>query len=625
MEYARETSLQKWRKLYSGASSAEQKLFVLNAMANCKNVSFLPFYQDILLSSSDNMLKIKAIFAIGQTQSPKAENILLRYAQTGEKNMITILNALAQCGTSQSDSFLSSLLAKKVFIRQVFQTAALLEKKHVDLPSFEHSFTDSEYIGQNKAQVAYYFWRTANIKDFDFLVQNIRQQDSLSQKYYLRALLKITASVLNEDSSIEKDSLRIKLKSELKNILLRSLDWRINYYALDLFSLLSDSTDNRIINNYSQSSIPYIRAKAIQNIAHIYGKGSVSLLLTIFKSEHSYYQKGNIIRLLARLDPKTAFRYIMQNLDKGPTSFKQDLLKALAFIATPLSKNTLKSFLSVSNVRLVNTSFELLSKNHQISKQDVLLLMQSSSGSVLFTVLEWQLKHKSFSDKPLLLRVFKKFSRPDDFETQQLIIKLLIKSRKPLTKDNLSFLSQFACNNQILHLLEKNFNIETDLVEKKGNYPSFLSADSVLSIYNKDISAIIHTPKGDISIKLNTHDTPLTSFNFIHLANTGFYNKLTFHRVIPDFVIQGGDPNGDGSGGPGYTIPSEDGQLFKRGTVGIATAGFDTGGCQFFICQSEQPHLNGNYTAFAYVVSGMDIVDMITVDDQITSIKILFH
>ncbi|MCX7785807.1 MAG: peptidylprolyl isomerase [candidate division WOR-3 bacterium] len=124
---------------------------------------------------------------------------------------------------------------------------------------------------------------------------------------------------------------------------------------------------------------------------------------------------------------------------------------------------------------------------------------------------------------------------------------------------------------------------------------------------------------GKIKIELYTQDAPLTCANFIKLAQQGFYNGLTFHRVIPGFVIQGGDPKGDGTGGPGYTIPAEINPKFKhiRGTVATARLGDQvnptkaSSGSQFYICLAPTPHLDGNYTIFGQVVDGMDVVDKI--------------
>jgi cyclophilin family peptidyl-prolyl cis-trans isomerase/HEAT repeat protein len=135
--------------------------------------------------------------------------------------------------------------------------------------------------------------------------------------------------------------------------------------------------------------------------------------------------------------------------------------------------------------------------------------------------------------------------------------------------------------------------------------------------------AIVHTRRGRIEIHLDIVEAPLTSASFMELARRGFYNGLPFHRVVPGFVVQGGDPRGDGSGGPGYTLRCEIGQRFYgRGAVGMALAGKDTGGSQFFVAESPQPHLDGGYTIFGWVASGMDVVDTIRPGDLIEKVEI---
>ena len=137
--------------------------------------------------------------------------------------------------------------------------------------------------------------------------------------------------------------------------------------------------------------------------------------------------------------------------------------------------------------------------------------------------------------------------------------------------------------------------------------------------------AIIKTDKGDITIELFPNEAPGTVENFEKLANEGFYNGLTFHRVIPDFVIQGGCPNGNGTGGPGYTIKCEtEGNPHKHctGALSMAHAGKDTGGSQFFITHSPQPHLDGVHTVFGQVIDGMDVVYEIRQGDVMNEVII---
>ena len=139
--------------------------------------------------------------------------------------------------------------------------------------------------------------------------------------------------------------------------------------------------------------------------------------------------------------------------------------------------------------------------------------------------------------------------------------------------------------------------------------------------------AAIHTAKGVMKVDFYDDDTPETVDNFVKLSESGFYNGLTFHRVIPGFVIQGGCPDGTGAGGPGYTIKCEtDGekQYHDRGVLSMAHAGKDTGGSQFFICHNREntKHLDGHHTCFGKVVEGLDVIDEIRPGDVIEKIEI---
>ena len=139
--------------------------------------------------------------------------------------------------------------------------------------------------------------------------------------------------------------------------------------------------------------------------------------------------------------------------------------------------------------------------------------------------------------------------------------------------------------------------------------------------------ALISTEKGDMKAELYTEETPGTVANFVELANHNFYDGLTFHRVIPGFVIQGGCPRGDGTGGPGYKIKCETSaprQYHDRGVLSMAHAGKDTGGSQFFICCAREStqHLDSRHTCFGRVVEGLDVIDDIRPGDLILSIRI---
>ena len=140
--------------------------------------------------------------------------------------------------------------------------------------------------------------------------------------------------------------------------------------------------------------------------------------------------------------------------------------------------------------------------------------------------------------------------------------------------------------------------------------------------------ATIKTEKGDMTVQFYDKDAPNTVANFLKLAKEGYYDGVTFHRVINDFVVQGGDPTGTGAGGPGYQIDCEltgENQYHDRGVLSMAHAGRNTGGSQFFICHSRNNtmHLDRNHTCFGKVIENVDVVDDIRAGDKILGVEII--
>jgi peptidyl-prolyl cis-trans isomerase B (cyclophilin B) len=148
-------------------------------------------------------------------------------------------------------------------------------------------------------------------------------------------------------------------------------------------------------------------------------------------------------------------------------------------------------------------------------------------------------------------------------------------------------------------------------------------------VFNRDFSktdkilAEIKVHEGVMKFELNFKEAPNTVANFMHLVDSGFYKKTGFHRVIQGFMAQGGDPKGDGTGGPGYNIPDEISTLkHETGTLSMANAGPNTGGSQFFICHAPQPHLDTRHTIFGKMTSGFNVLTLIEKGDPILSIKV---
>ena len=154
-------------------------------------------------------------------------------------------------------------------------------------------------------------------------------------------------------------------------------------------------------------------------------------------------------------------------------------------------------------------------------------------------------------------------------------------------------------------------------MQKTWTFPGVLPASE---LSGKQIR--ITTTKGDIVFTLYYKDAPKTVSNFVYLAKGGFYDGLTFHRRVEGFVIQGGDPNGNGTGGPGYQFPDEPVKYpYNRGIVAMANSGPNTNGSQFFIMLADTP-LPPNYSVFGMVTSGMDVVDKIAIGDAMTKVSV---
>ncbi len=165
-----------------------------------------------------------------------------------------------------------------------------------------------------------------------------------------------------------------------------------------------------------------------------------------------------------------------------------------------------------------------------------------------------------------------------------------------------------------------DFSAQVGTVQTRNTDADYKRA---LGRIGKSVRAVVTTSKGSFTIDLLPDAAPLTVDNFAQLAQRDYFRNVTIHRVVPNFVIQDGDPRGDGNGGPGYQIRCEINQvLYDRAAVGMALSGKDTGGSQWFVTHSPQPHLDGGYTVFGRVVTGMDVVDKIVRGDIIQSIVI---
>jgi peptidylprolyl isomerase len=227
-----------------------------------------------------------------------------------------------------------------------------------------------------------------------------------------------------------------------------------------------------------------------------------------------------------------------------------------------------------------------------------------------------------------LCEAYSRLKSPDDIEAIIDILKTLgaIGGKKAIAKlEEALEASDKIIATESANALKKSNNIDYSYRIRKFFPVRHTDYDwEFLSNVERSQYLILSTEKGGIKIRVRSDEAAFTVLSVMRLVENGFFNKLVFHRVVPNFVIQGGDPRGDGWGGPGYSMRSEFSTLkFGRGSVGMASAGKDTEGCQFFITHCPTPHLDGRYTVFGEVVEGLDVVDSIQAGDTILSFSVI--
>jgi cyclophilin family peptidyl-prolyl cis-trans isomerase/HEAT repeat protein len=603
--------------------SGEIRVSVADAMAKIGSSAHLPLLKELLKDKNSAVIS-KALFAIGQIGDQ--DSLLCALLKNKQYNAyrIQILNAI---GKSKNESLIDTLLAHLPSLEDSLKISAIQSITHIAPIKFRNikkCNAITAYLKYPNAGVrgaaAYFFSRHPHYLAIRSLIKASLRSESTWNKYRLKALSRSLENytIPTRDSALF-DTLKQNLITDLYN---NSNSWRHKIYEISILSHIEDSSSFKVVVEYLRNPNPHLRQTAIAALARMARSEAKQSLLRVFQ-EASWADKGNIIFALSKKYPQIAYPLIQQNLDKGNFFSKQLLLKSLANIKNKMSLNQLRQFLLVPNNRLKFTAFRELRELKKIEYKQAKEMLLSGDIALATVAAEWIIENPKRIRFDDLSMAYAQFSEPVGLDAMQVILNGIMTIG---SSESIQFLqniyqntSSFAIAKQIEHHLTTSqiqLSLRHDLSES-------LYVPEEKYFTKEPVQASIQTEKGDILIQLLPDIAPATVSNFISLAKNGFYNNLTFHRVVSDFVVQGGDPRGDGWGGPDYSIPCEyNEELFNRGTIGMATSGKDTGGSQFFICHSEQPHLNRRYTVFGKVVNGMGIVDNIEVDDKIIKVVI---
>jgi cyclophilin family peptidyl-prolyl cis-trans isomerase/HEAT repeat protein len=339
-----------------------------------------------------------------------------------------------------------------------------------------------------------------------------------------------------------------------------------------------------------------------------------------------------------RADPDRFFKLAGESRFKTPPA-RRAWAQALAELGSPKAIQELKSMLvramdhktDPDGILVLPAIVTSLAKTATPDLQDFILpLLDSRDGTLLrAAIAAFKPAEGARSPWQPIIRAYENIAQGNDLEAKVEVLKGLQPwIRQPQVQALLNLALEDRLRNvriaagRLLRLARATPSIPED----PG--PSETAASettyTMLAAARKDRTvAVMKTTRGIIEIELFREDAPMTVANFVSLARQGFFNNLSFMRVVPFFVIQGGDPRNDQEGGPGYAIRCEINlRPFERGSVGIALAGKDTGGSQFFITMAPEPHLDGGYTCFGRILSGMQVIDRIVPGDRIINVNI---
>ena len=608
-------TLEKVAEQYLNSPSAETRYRLCLAIANCR---------DTLLADQSPTVRTGAAFALGQLASQTAESLLVQhlYSETdAEVRQQTVL-ALAQIGDLSTLNF-------------------LLE-------------THPELIGQ---ALIYFFQRQIyNSASLNYAVSRLQsnqhyesyQAASTLSRVQNRAIMQEYAGALQTALQTADRDIKIKLVAGLAPL---NFSGKVEIWT----QLLTDSVpevrleaarnirivahDPLILHQVFNDSFPQVVATAIENLPD-----SLELIpvlqddIRILAHHPSRAVRSALVKFLSQCGGQET----LANFGLWPV--ETNLLPAFAegiAASGQISGLAVLDSLSRHQFRAISTPayLGLINLAEQFCRQDSIPCEQfcnyiaaglKSDDPVKIAVAAVAMRDstaKCVASEPLLYPSLNKFKNAEYADAVIEILKTIAVRQPP---DAVPFIQpllnarDFRIRDLAYQILQETYeaNVPEIINDYRGaGRPSNLK---MLKKYGLRPTILLETECGNIIIRLDGYYAPFTTDAFLSAIERGFYNGLNFHRVVPNFVVQGGDPRGDGWGGPGYTLLTERSPIeFNCGAVGMVRTEYDTEGSQFFITLTDQPQLNYQYTRFGEVICGMDVVKRLEAGDRILAISVV--
>jgi cyclophilin family peptidyl-prolyl cis-trans isomerase len=607
LEHSRNTNPAAF-KPYLESSDSLHVINALDAMMKIQDTVFVQTFSNYL-ESRNKQIRLKSIEALGQTFHHSAFTPL--------KNHLKIISdSLENARTVESimKVFQASDLA---FIKKILSQGLYHDLGYALAASFRRvptvSTLSSDILNswraipeQHKAGYLAFLTRlnAKEIKPFQHIL--------ISEFLLKKKDPSIKAAIYMADILRSLNKLDFNRQLFLKRHFNPDMNWRIVQQFIYLMS-----TDN---HNHSE----YILGLLTDQNLHPYIKHQILLLLGQLRVDQSVYSylllnpSVDHYAALANKYPDQTVRFFNQNFEALSAFEQTQLVHAIFKTKRRSAVFQLMSFYPQLPLATQTVIVEKACKTDIFPDSLYLKILKENDVAKTSFIAQYALEKKRINFVEPLLTSFTQFSEASELETMLEIVK----TANGLTPEKTK---QWA----LTYIDSVQTPTLKSQLAKIGSIPSYdqgrlpeIPIQTILQ--NKQHRLEIVLNRGRIQIELDIKRAPIATYTLVSLAKQGFYNDLLFHRVLPNFVAQAGDPRGDGWGGASHSIPCEySREPFTYGTVGIATSGKDTGSSQFFIMQSYAPHLNGKYTNIGKVISGFDHLEKIEAGEKIYSINVL--
>ena len=593
------------------------------AAARIGNKSVLPELRSCIHDSSAAVRR-QVAFAIGQIRSKEGLGIARELLKDPDVEVRRLaIEATGRIGGLESSQILLPFLEDPSLVlreQAALSLALIKDKGTVDALMRKAGAADD-----GQWSYVYALYRLADERSLPVLHQIIAEPaaspstgDPSSLLFALKALW----------------AMKKALSPEEADRLLQHPDQRIRQNTLDVLAAAGEKSFCEAIQKHLDTMTIMTKGKAIESLGTL---GCAEKLESLLKETNPTIH-GAALRALAKIQKDGAMDAIRADAANQSWLNRLQAAEALAQLKAELAIPILRTLSTDADSAVRLAALDSLTGFMPETADLFISLLESKDFAVRATAADALGKTKDRKFLPRLLQTYRVSTEATEIEGRIAVLDVLAEFGTSETLEvykNALLDSEFTIRRHAIDGIKKLVGSQLYWKEKVVDPEDFLYRTDKVSVeviakYPVDFGepvadriAEMSLEKGMVRIRFYGNAAPLHARNFEKLAERNFYDGLRIHRVVPNFVIQGGDPRGDGWGGAGEILHDQFNPLvYRRGMVGMPTAGKDTGGSQFFVTISRQPHLDGNYTIFGEVISGMDVVDRTEIGDRIISVRL---